>query len=146
LTLDEGRKLSKLNPDAQATVAKGLMAAKEMGDKTAKRKIKKGLRAATSRSGVARPSSKEISYNYNAAGTILKAMTDAKDQDTKPFITLSGFYFGLEWTLGKRKYPQLSKLLEKYKIDLDSKGNRVKHKQYDLEDEAKKKAAAKKDK
>jgi ParB/RepB/Spo0J family partition protein len=145
LTMDEGKKIARLNPEIQSKTAEGLAAAKEIGDKGAKRAIKNKMRAAVSRTGVARPSTKEIKYYFNVSAAVLKAMKDAEEEKTIPFATISGYYFCMEWALGQRKDPSdaFNKLLNKYKIEVDERGNAVKNKQIDIEKEAKNKSKTK---
>lgn len=129
LSLDEGKKIAKLPDEKQATVAKGLVQAKEIaqktGDKSAKKKIKKGIDKATrKRSGVA-PSKKEISVQKNTVFEILEAMKKAGDKDSKPFLVLSGAYLTLQWSMGEQRDMQLDKYLRKYKLDIGVDGRKV---------------------
>jgi hypothetical protein len=131
LSLDEGKKVAKLDADKQATVAKGLVQAKELaatGDakgKQAKKAIKKGLDSATrKRSGVA-PSKKELKVQKNTMFEILEAMKKAGDKDSKPFLVLSGTYLAMQWAMGETRDLSLEKYLRKYKLNIGKDGRKV---------------------
>lgn len=124
ITLDEARKISKLQPAAQERVTVELSAAKAIGDRAGKKKIKRNLRAEVSAGGVLPPGKKELTAACNATTEILRAMKEAKEHESKSYFHLTGFLNGVRCSMGETDLPDFEKMAAKYKISLDKKGNR----------------------
>jgi ParB/RepB/Spo0J family partition protein len=137
ITMDEARKAALQSPKDQAVIAKGLAAAKKAGNKSAVKKIKKGLdEAARVRSHEA-PKKKEIQRHRNVLTEVMLEMKKDKDAflekyDAKKFaplveyFTLIGCLNMLKYSLGESPEPNFDKIARKYKIDLGTDGKRLK--------------------
>lgn len=126
ISLDEGKKIAKLPLEHQYVVTKGLLQAKELGDKEAVRKIKQGTKAATSKEGVVAPGKKEIQFYRNAMMTTLTCVRDKEgaNEKSKRQIILGAMITALDWVLGKsKKLLDLSAVFAEFGIELDKEGN-----------------------
>jgi len=129
ITLDEAKKVAKLPHGSQATVAKGLAAAKKSGDKEAKKNIKHKLDEATREKSHVSPPKKEVKYNRNVLHEILIAMKVAKEDKSEIYYTLVGAYNAFEWILGEKPPMNLSKFLAKYELKVNKAGHKVEQKE-----------------
>lgn len=142
ITMSDAKGIAKLPSETQATVAKGLAAAKKTGDKSATQKIQRGVDEATRTRSHAMPTKKEIKYNKNVLTEILMAMKAAKEEDTKQYYVLSGCLLIAEWVLGERGETNFGKYVKKYNLELGTDGNKL-VKKNPKKKTAKKKAAKK---
>lgn len=142
ITMQEATQTSKLPREAQATVAKGLGAARKSGDKKARKAMKEKLQEATS-DKISMPSKKDIKYHRNVIQEIVHEMKTRKEDDIPDFSVLSGALHTFNWCLGENtKTMNLDKFIKKYGIEIGNDGMRVKEKK---EKKAKKEKTEKKE-
>jgi ParB family chromosome partitioning protein len=122
LSLDEGKKISKLDKEHQAKVGAGLVQAKKIGDKGAKSRIKKGIERATRKSTPSKPSARKLQVALNQAYTLMGEMKKVGHGETQDFFAVKGTYAGLKWALGQIDGLSLDKLGKEYSIKFGKDG------------------------